>query len=188
MPMPPAAVQLIIEEHKAIATVLRVLLSAVTDARRGSATPDFATLRAMLVYLDEMPARVHHANESQLLFPLIRERCPPLRPVLDRLEAEHDRVEAAVRELGHALSAWQVMGEVRREAFELLVRAYTDGYLGHMAVEEDYVLPVAMDYLGTADWSALEAAFERQRGVLAESAAKGHAELYERIVAEPPSH
>lgn len=188
MSMQPVAVQLIVEEHLAIAAVLRVLQRAVDSARRGGAAPDFAHLRAMLVYLDEVPAQVHHANESRLLFPLIRTRCPALRPVLDRLEAEHERLEEAMRDLGHALNAWQVMGQGRREAFELLARTYTDGYLGHMAVEEDYVLAVAMDYLGPDDWSALQAAFERQRGVLTESALQGHRELYQRIVSEPYAH
>lgn len=188
MSMQPVAVQLIIEEHQAIATVLRALQRAVEGARRSAAGPDFAQLRAMLVYLDEVPTHVHHANENQLLFPLIRERCPALRPVLDRLEAEHGRVEQAMRELGHVLDAWQVMGEVRREAFELLARTYIDSYLGHMEVEEDYVLPVAMDYLGNADWHALAAAFERQRGVLSGAVSRSHRELYERIVAEPPAH
>jgi hemerythrin-like domain-containing protein len=185
MSLQPVAVQLIIEEHQAIVAVLRALQRAVEGAR---AAPDFGQLRAMLVYLDEVPAHVHHANENLLLFPLIRERCPALRPVLDRLEAEHGRVEQAMRELGHALNAWQVMGDMRREAFELLARTYTDSYLGHMAVEEDYILPVAMDYLGDADWHALAAAFERQRGVLSGAVSRSHRELYERIVAEQPLH
>lgn len=188
MSMQPVAVQLIIEEHQAITAVLRALQRAVEGARRSTAAPDFGQLRAMLVYLDEVPAYVHHANENLLLFPLIRERCPALRPVLDRLEAEHGRVEQAMRELGHALNAWQVMGDMRREAFELLARTYTDSYLGHMQVEEDYVLPVAMDYLGDADWHALAVAFERQRGVLSGAVSHSHRELYERIVAEPPLH
>jgi hemerythrin-like domain-containing protein len=186
--MQPVAVQLIIEEHQAIAAVLRALQRGVDSARHSAAKPDFEQLRAMLVYLDEVPAHVHHTNENQLLFPMIRERCPALRPVIDRLEAEHARVEQAMRELGHALSAWQVMGEMRREAFELLARTYTDNYLGHMEVEEAYVLPVAMDYLGDADWHTLAVAFERQRGLLSSAASVSHRALYERIVADPPSH
>jgi hemerythrin-like domain-containing protein len=87
-----------------------------------------------------------------------------------------------VRELEHALNAWEVMGEGRREAFDLVLRAYVDGYLGHMEVEENYVLPVAMDYLSTADWRELEAAFERQRGELAGRMADTRAALYDRIV------
>ena len=185
MPMQPTAVQLIVDEHRAIATVLHVLQAAVDEARRGNAAPDFGRLRAVLVYLDEMPARVHHTSEGRLLFPLIRERCPALRPVLDRLEAEHERVERIVRELGHALSAWQVMGEGRHEAFELLAHTYVEMYLGHMSVEEGYVLPVAMDYLDEADWKRLALAFEHQRGAQAQASLRKHRELYERIVAQP---
>jgi len=78
----PSAVQLILEDHQALATVLRALGDSVEQARRSARRPDFDELRAMLFYLDEMPARMHHASESELLFPKIRERCPALRPVL----------------------------------------------------------------------------------------------------------
>lgn len=181
-PIQPTAVQLILQDHQALATVIRTLQQSVDNARRAPGGPDFESLRAMLFYLDEMPARAHHANESGLLFPRIRERCPALRPVLDRLEAEHARGESSVRELEHALSAWQVMGDTRREGFEVLLRAYTESYLGHMEVEENYVLPVAMDYLSTADWRDLAAAFERDRTLAGDEAARGHSALFERIV------
>ena len=81
--MQPPAIQLIVEDHQALAAVLRALRDAVERAGRPGSAPDFDALRAMLFYLDEMPARVHHASESELLFPRIRERCPALRPVLD---------------------------------------------------------------------------------------------------------
>jgi hemerythrin-like domain-containing protein len=181
-PAQPRAIQLITEEHKALATVMRALQAAVGAARKSGRPPDFDGLRAMLFYLDEMPARVHHATESELLFPRIRERCPALRPVLDRLEAEHGRGESSVRELERALSAWELMGDGQREAFELVLRAYVEGYIGHMEVEENYVLPVAMDYLSAGDWDELEAAFERQRGLLAGGTAPAHEALYGRIV------
>ncbi len=183
MPMQPAAIQLIVEEHRALATVMRALRQAVDHARTAGGPPDFEAMRAMLFYLDEVPARVHHANESELLFPRIRERCPALRPVLDRLEAEHGRGESSVRELEHALGAWQVMGAERLEAFDLLLHAYAEGYLGHMQVEESYVLPVAMDFLSEADWRELDAAFQRQQGALTDTVSRAHRELYARIVA-----
>lgn len=185
VPQTPRAVQLITEEHRALATVMRALQQAMAIPHKVGTAPDFDGLRAMLFYLDEMPARVHHANESALLFPRIRERCPALRPVLDRLEGDHGRGESAVRDLEHALSAWQLMGEPRREAFELMLNAYVDGYLGHMEVEENYVLPVAMDYLSDADWRELEAAFDRQRGALQDTVLRGQDALYARILATP---
>jgi len=39
--------------------------------------------------------------------------------------------------------SWEVMGDELREAFELLLSGYVERYLGHMEVEEKYVLAVA---------------------------------------------
>lgn len=179
----PSAVQLILEDHQALATVLRALGDSVEQARRSARRPDFDELRAMLFYLDEMPARMHHASESELLFPKIRERCPALRPVLARLEAEHERGESSVRELEHALTAWELMGEVHRESFQLLLHTHSAGYLGHMEVEESYVLPVAADYLSPADWRELAEALARQRGDSDAAMTQGHRALFARITA-----
>lgn len=183
--MQPPAIQLIVEDHQALATVLHALRDAVERAGKSGQTPDFDGLRAMLFYLDEMPTRVHHASESELLFPLIRERCPALCPVLDRLEAEHARGESSVRELEHALTAWELMGDARRESFELLVQTHASAYLGHMEVEESYVLPVAADYLSPADWRALAAALRRQRSDHGASLARSHRALFDRITTPP---
>ncbi|MGQ2999415.1 hemerythrin domain-containing protein [Variovorax sp.] len=179
----PSAVQLILEDHQALATVLRALGDSVEQARRSARRPDFDELRAMLFYLDEMPARMHHASESELLFPKIRERCPALRPVLARLEAEHERGESSVRELEHALTAWELMGEVHRESFQLLLQTHATVYLGHMEVEESYVLPVAADYLSPADWRELAEALARQRGDTDAAMTQGHRALFARITA-----
>ena len=54
-------IQLILEEHRALATVLLALRQAVDACCSSGAIPDFEGLRAMLFYLDEVPARVHHA-------------------------------------------------------------------------------------------------------------------------------
>ncbi|VTU27248.1 hemerythrin domain-containing protein [Variovorax sp. PBL-E5] len=181
----PFAVQLIREDHEALATVLGALRNAVERVGRSGQAPDFDELRAMLFYLDEMPARMHHASESELLFPKIRERCPALHPVLDRLEAEHERCDCAVRELAHALTAWEVMGEVHRESFQLLLHAHGTLYLGHMEVEESYVLPVAADYLSPADWRELAEALAHQRNDTDPSMTQGHRALFARIKAHP---
>lgn len=179
--MQPFAVTLIMQEHRAIGLVLRALREEVVRARRTHRRPDFDALRTMLFYLDEMPTRLHHAGEDELLFPRIRERCPALMPVLDRLATEHVRGETAVRELERGLMGWKLMGEARRESFELQMAAYAEGYAGHMEVEERYVLPVALDYLAAADWLELEEAFRHQRAALAPDQAPGHQQLFEQI-------
>jgi hemerythrin-like domain-containing protein len=180
--MPHPALKIILDEHVALRRGLRALRETVRNARSPGVPPDFERLRTLLFYMDEMPARLHHTAEEQVLFPRIRERCPALRPVLDRLEAEHGRGETTVQGLERALTAWEIMGDERREAFELPLRVFVEGYLGHMEVEENYVLSVAQDYLSEADWLELHAALTRQRGPLAAQTAAFHDALLQRIL------
>jgi len=86
--------------------------------------------------------------------------------VLDRLDQDHARGEQAIRELEHALLAFEMMGESRREAFERAVQQYVDFYFQHMTLEEKQVLPLAEKLLSDADWLALDAAFAANRDPL----------------------
>lgn len=173
------------DEHQAIAAMLRSLSMLVAQAHRTRSAPDFGLLRAMLFYLDEFPQRLHHAKESQLLFPRIRLRCPELVSVLDRLDADHTRGEAAIRGVERALLAFEILGESRREAFDDAVQRYVGAYLHHMAIE---VLPLARDRLQEDDWSELDAAFAANRDPLTgHGAPDEYRALFSRIVALAPA-
>lgn len=181
--MSSTALRIIRDEHSALAAMLRSLSMIVADARRKREMPDFQVIRSMLFYIDEFPERLHHTKESELLFPLVRERAPELAPTLERLEADHERGERAVRDLGHELLAFEVLGEARRDAFDQALQQYTRDYLEHMSVEEREILPAAQKCLTGADWAALDRAFEANRDPLT-----GHTPddiykpLFERIV------
>ena len=54
---------------------------------------------------------------------------------LDRLDADHARGEAAIRELEHALLAYEVLGDHRRQAFVESMERYIDAYLSHLEAE-----------------------------------------------------
>lgn len=175
------ALKILVDEHAVLARVLRALRDTVASAHLPAAAPDFGHMRAMLFYMDEFPARLHHRAEEEVLFPRIRERCPALHPVLDRLAAEHGRGESTVQGLERALTAWELLGDERREAFEMPLRIFVEGYLGHMEVEENYVLPVAQDYLSEVDWRDLHVALTHKHGALAAQMAADHHRLLERI-------
>lgn len=183
------ALDVIRDEHQALAAMLRSLQMLLTQARRQNAMPDFDVLRAMLFYVDEFPERLHHAKESTLLFPRLRERAPGIGPVIDRLDAEHARGEAAIRELEHLLLAFEVMGESRRAAFEQGVERYARFYLEHMAVEEHEILPAAQRELSEADWAELDAAFAANEDPLTgkHDAKPDYAPLFRRILMQAPA-
>jgi hemerythrin-like domain-containing protein len=153
------ALQVIREEHGALAAMLRSVPMLLAQHRRAGTLPDFAVLRAMLFYVDEFPEKRHHRKESELLFPKLRERTPLSSDLLDHLDLEHAQGERRIRDLEHALLGFEMMGEARRGAFEDAATRYVDFYLSHMAMEEKSILPLAERVLTEQDWAELDAAF-----------------------------
>ena len=186
--MTTTALTVIRQEHAALAAMLRSLPLLLEHHHRQQTLPDFGLLRAMLFYVDEFPERLHHKKEDELLFPRVRQRCPELAATLDQLENDHEHGERAIRDLEHALLAFEVLGEPRREAFEHAVQGYVDFYLRHMAVEENQILPAAQRAFEPADWTAIDAAFAANRDPLT-----GHEPddvyrpLFSRIVNRAPA-
>ncbi|KQU67278.1 MULTISPECIES: hemerythrin domain-containing protein [unclassified Rhizobacter] len=169
--MQHAAVRVILEEHSAMSAMLRSISLLLADHRRRGSLPDFGVLRAMLFYVDEFPERLHHAKESELLFPLLRQRTTEGDAVLDRLDREHADGERAIRVLEHELLGFEMMADtvqlsVRRDRFEQAMLRYIDFYLAHIRAEEAEVLPLAERVLTADDWAALDSAFCANRDPL----------------------
>ncbi|QSI31951.1 hemerythrin domain-containing protein [Variovorax sp. RKNM96] len=161
--MTHATVRIIRQEHAALAAMLRSILLLLEQHRKKGALPDFATLRAMLFYVDEFPEKRHHRKETELLFPKLRARTPISRDLLDKLDSDHARGERRIRDVEHALLAFEMLGESRRETFERTVGEYVDFYLNHMALEEREILPLAERVLTEDDWLDLDEAFAQNR-------------------------
>jgi hemerythrin-like domain-containing protein len=161
------ALRIIRDEHAALAAMLRSILLLLAHHRQQGTLPEFAALRAMLFYLDEFPQKRHHHKESEFLFPKLRARTPLSRDMLDRLDDEHARGERRIRDLEHALLAFEMMGESRRAAFEQATEQYIDFYFAHMTLEEQEILPLAERVLSEQDWAELDAAFAANRDPLA---------------------
>lgn len=182
------ALDVIRDEHLALSAMLRSLSMMLSHAHRNDHLPDFDVVRAMLFYVDEFPERLHHTKESQLLFPKLRQRAPELGPVLDRLDREHAQGEKAIRDLEHALLAFEVMGVSRRDAFEAAVERYIRFYLDHMGIEESELLPAAQRLFSAEDWAELDAAFATNRDPLAgHEAAEDYKPLFHKIVMQAPA-
>ncbi|MBL8323756.1 MAG: hemerythrin domain-containing protein [Rubrivivax sp.] len=186
--MRTAALDVIRDEHQALAAMLRSMKMLLEQARREQVPPDFGVLRAMLFYVDEFPERLHHTKETELLFPRLRERAPELATTIARLNNDHLRGESAIREVEHALLAFEVMGESRRLPFEQAVERYVAAYLEHMAVEEADILPAAQRAFTPADWAELDAAFAANHDPLTgHEPADEYRELFHTIVNNAPA-
>lgn len=187
--MSPSSLRAIREEHSSLAAVLQSLRLMLDRGPGDEPAAFFDVMRAMLFYIDEVPERQHHPKESEWLFPKVAERSPQAAQAIERLERDHAGGEAAVRELQHLLLAWELMGDVRREAFSTALLRYIDFYLEHMRLEETVVLPAAQQHLTAQDWSALDAAFAGNSNPLASGQVRDPAydRLFTRIVQRAPS-
>jgi hemerythrin-like domain-containing protein len=161
-----ATTRIIRQEHAALAAMLRSIVMLLEQHRKKGTLPDFAALRAMLFYVDEFPEKRHHRKETDLLFPKLRARTPMSRELMDRLDSDHAWGERRIRNVEHALLAFEMLGEPRREAFASAVNDYVDFYLNHMALEEREILPLAERVLTENDWRDLDEAFSQNRDPL----------------------
>lgn len=186
--MTHATTRIILDEHAALAAMLRSIPLLLAQHRRQGSLPDFASLRAMLFYVDEFPEQRHHRKETELLFPMLRARTALAHDVLDRLDADHASGERAIRDLEHALLGFEIMGEARRQGFEQAAERYVSFYLAHMATEEQQILPLAEQVLSAGDWAELDAAFSENRDPMTgHEPEAAYRALFTRIVGMVPA-
>jgi hemerythrin-like domain-containing protein len=186
--MSRTAIRIIHEEHRALAAMLHTLKLLSERMREGTNLPNFDLMRAILFYIDEFPERLHHAKESSVLFPKLRQRAPQAAAALDRIDADHGKGESAIRELEHKLLAWEQMGEPRRKAFLDELERYVGFYLEHMNLEERELLPLAETSLTDEDWAAIDRAFEENRDPLTgHPPSEDYAALFSKIVQHAPA-
>lgn len=157
--MSSRALQILRDEHSAMAAMLRSMDMLLDRGPQLEPARFFVAVRAMLFYIDEFPERLHHPKESNHLFPKVAAVAPELLPVLDQLEDDHLSGERRVRQLQHLLTAWELLGEARREAFLAAAQDYVRFHLEHIHREETEVLPVAAKLLSARDLDELEAVF-----------------------------
>lgn len=161
--MSHASLRIIREEHAALAAMLQSLQLMVERGPKKDVDRFFSVLRAMLFYVDEFPERLHHPKETELLFPKVAQASHHAAEAVKKLDRDHARGEAAVRELQHLLLAWELIGETRRGAFEGACLRYVTFYLDHMQLEETVILPEAEQWLSAEEWQELDDAFESNR-------------------------
>lgn len=187
--MKHSSLQTIREEHASLAAMLQSLRMMLKRGPGSDPQQFFDVLAAMLFYIDEFPEKLHHTKETELLFPRVLKAAPEVAQAVERLEQDHQKSEAGVRELQHLLLAWELLGESRRQPFEDGCLRYLDAYMEHMRLEEAVILPAAEKCLDEADWQELDAAFAQNTDPLNGKLARDplYDRLYSRIVSTAPA-
>ena len=162
-----AALAIIMQEHRSIATVIGALEHLGRDVA-GGRDPDYDVLTVILDYIETFPNWLHHPKEDRYLFSALRVRIAEstaldaslaVTRVLDELEAEHQRGNELLRELRYLLTSCRIAGAEARKEFAAAVERYAAFQWAHMRKEEDFVHPMALQTLTGDDWMAVDAAF-----------------------------
>ena len=185
--MRPTAIQIIRDEHLAIAAVLYGLRYIARRIRDRGAQPDFRLLHAMFDYIVEYPDRWHHPKESDYVFKAVRERNPDARELLDELEEEHKEGDRLIEDLKGKLIRLERGGGDTRVLFVDAVERYAEFQWEHIRKEEDRLMPIAEKSLTAEDWRRIAAAFRENDNPLFGIKPKDEAErLYQKILSLAP--
>lgn len=136
-------------EHRYLASLLDKLEkeSARLKPRR---IPDYHLLLDIIDYLTHYPDQYHHPRED-LLFSTMVARDDEFKPLLERLEREHQTLYAYNRELFHELTQVAAGCAVDRPRLMRSIESYIAGYRQHMDYESQEVFPRAKGSLSAAD-------------------------------------
>jgi branched-chain amino acid transport system ATP-binding protein len=131
--------------------------------RFGAKQADFALLEALIEYITEVPDKLHHPKEDEVLFVKILEVIPEAHALIAKLQDDHLKGEESTRHLRAALRGYQSAGAGAFAGFEALALRYIDSNWKHIRMEEKDLLPMAVARIAPADWAGIDAAFEANK-------------------------
>jgi len=180
------AIEIIHNEHRALAAVLHCLDHVVSDVRQGRAEPDFELFETIAEYVEIFPDRYHHPKEDEYLFKMLEKRDPDLREVIEQQRTEHARCDRATAELRSALDAYR-KDPAAADRFFVAVEEFLEFERKHMSREERLILPRAREILTEDEQAKLHEAFTGHTDPLFGAAPSDRfRRLFSRIVAIAP--
>ncbi len=152
-------IDIIHDEHRALASVLQALRFVVDEIRSGKMQPDFQLLASMVDYITQVPEKVHHPKEDDYLFPALCRRSEKAADLIDTLENQHSDGYRMTNALLQSLIHYQSMGSPAFHEFDVLVQEYIEFNWKHLNLEESQLLPLAREVLSEQDWQELDNEF-----------------------------
>jgi branched-chain amino acid transport system ATP-binding protein len=157
------AIDIIHAEHRALGAVVQAFRQVLATIHSGAKQPDFVLLDALIGYITEVPDKLHHPKEDDVLFVKIMEVVPDAAALIAKLKDDHVKGEQSTHHLREALRAYQVAGSSGFAEFEAMALRYIDSTWTHISLEERELLPMAVQRLAPADWAGIDAAFEANK-------------------------
>ncbi|MHB1373698.1 MAG: hemerythrin domain-containing protein [Thauera sp.] len=180
------SLDIIHDEHRALAAMLSGLRGLVASIEAGRLKPDFDLMASMIEYIEMVPEKVHHPKEDTYLFAKLRLRSDEALPIIERLEGEHREGDARIATLRAALDTYRRDGDAGFAGFQAALKTYIEHEWQHMNTEEHLIFPLARKHLTAEDWAEIDAAFLANDNPW-QGPAGQYAALFTRIVNVAPA-
>jgi len=157
------AVHVIVREHQQLSMVITGMQRLVKLLGAGEDVHGPIMFRSMLFYLGEYPEKLHHPKEERHLFARLRHDDNELDKTIDELEEQHALGKVQLRNIEHAFTRYELLGESALPELRRMVEAYAAFSADHRRLEEEVILPAARQRLTEEDWKELDDAFGTNR-------------------------
>jgi iron-sulfur cluster repair protein YtfE (RIC family) len=134
--------------RESLASAPKLIASAAgDDARRVMIANYYANLINFL--------KVHHDGEEELVFPVLSERAPEQRAILDKAAADHQAVIGLMAAVDDHVEMWQTKGDDGAQGMLDALATLEATLIPHLDEEEAEVLPIAAAHMNVAEWGQL---------------------------------
>ena len=157
------AIDIIHAEHRALGAVVQAFRHVLDGIHNGTKQPDFELLEALIEYITEVPDKLHHPKEDDVLFVKILEVVPDAQALIAKLQDDHEKGAKSTLNLRAALQTYREADAKAFAVFEAVALRYIDSTWKHISLEEKELLPMAVKRLAPQDWAGIDAAFEANK-------------------------
>lgn len=145
-----------VSDMKAVHQVLRDSLNHAPDLVAGVSAGDAERLALISNFYENLLSflHAHHQTEEELVFPLLRERCPGDLGLVDRIANQHADVLELVGKAETSVGSWKAGTEGAQERCASDLSKLGDSLNHHLDEEELEVLPLCAQNLTVEEWGA----------------------------------
>jgi iron-sulfur cluster repair protein YtfE (RIC family) len=147
--------------HRIFRSSFAELARLVTEVPVGDAARVSAVADHLGFTLDGLTA--HHTTEDDLVWPVLLERARPSAALVERMEAQHHGLHAAIEEVRRRTDAWRAaLSPDAASQLSAAISAMLGQLTTHLDEEERDVVPLIAEHLSVAEWDhAGKAAFDK---------------------------
>jgi branched-chain amino acid transport system ATP-binding protein len=179
------ALRIIADEHRNLWRISVTLDQLIAEIESGSPV-DEEFFSAIFDYIEHFVDQMHHPKEDDYLFPVLRQRSPEAKAILDRLEIEHRNGTENLKSLRQRLENARSSSKATSEFIDTL-KIYSADIKQHIHTEEQEITPLARKALLPTDWTEIDVAFSNNADPLfGGQAQEEFRDLYHRIASLAP--